>query len=1091
MSEYTEVEQPFLRQLAEQGWTVIDQGPGVPQDAAPSLRGNFRQWILPQVFDQAVRAINRVEHGPQAGQAWLTDRQLEDLRNQLLRQPGQSLLEANEAVQALLFKAQADVNEVTGEADPVVRLIDFHTPENNRFHAINQFRIDTPGCVKSFIIPDIVLFVNGIPLCVVECKKGSATCANPMQEAFVQLQRYMRRRKETEQAGLKEGEPRLFHSNLLLIRSSGLEADYGTVTSTEEHFYGWKTLYPQDDRMLESMNAQERLIAGMLVPANLLHILRTSSVFMDTDGGPRVKVVCRYQQFRAAGKIAERLRSGRSAMEKSGVVWHTQGSGKSLTMVFLARMLRASRDLADYKIVLVNDRQDLEEQLGQTATLIGGRVNVIDSRKALREQLATDSSDINMVMVHKFQEHKETLSNAVAEALGTYLAIPSGKTFGVVNASERIILMIDEAHRTQSSDLGDNLFEAFPNAARIAFTGTPLITERHGERKTHKRFGEYIDTYRLMDAVNDGATLQILYEGKTADSALTEKHAFDTAFEDLFRDRSEEELEAIKKKYGATGDILEAESRIHAIARDLVRHYIDNILPNGFKAQVVCHSKLACVRYRVGIEKALSERLALEKGKPAPDMELIRRIAFLKAAVIVSSDGTNEAAFITHARKEAARLNAVDNFCRNFDFDDPEKENTGIAFLIVCDMLLTGFDAPIEQVMYIDKKLREHTLLQAIARTNRVRKGKQRGYIVDYIGLANHLTEALTLYAASDEMQELRDGLKNITSELPVLEERYQRLLQHFAELGVKQIKAFVTGALPNQQADAAVVHAAVTALKDEKRRADFDVYLKKFLMSMDIVLPHAAAQPYRVPARRFGYILQVAKERYKDASLDLGNAGEKVKTLINEHLISLGINPKVPPVELLADDFLDKLAAHAGGNPEAKASEMEHAIRKHCTVHQDEDPAFFKSLSEKVDALIEKHHDEWQLLAEKLAELRAEAIAGRQKGEDGMSKEATTFYEHVAQVGFASGSIGDSDKAKFKALMETTVEILQQTIASIDFWHNPDKQKQVRGLIKNEIAKAGIEELKQNRERVAVEIMKLAKNRHDELTRTIRSGVS
>ena len=314
------------------------------------------------------------------------------------------------------------------------------------------------------------------------------------------------------------------------------------------------------------------------------------------------------------------------------------------------------------------------------------------------------------------------------------------------------------------------------------------------------------------------------------------------------------------------------------------------------------------------------------------------------------------------------------------------------------------------------------------------------------------------------------------------LDERYQRLLQHFEALGVQQIKAFVTGALPNMEADATLVNAAVKALKDEKQRADFEVYLKKFLMSMDIILPHTSAQPYRVPAKRFGYILQVAKERYKDTSLDLGDAGEKVKALINEHLISLGINPKVQPVELLAPDFLEKLAAHSGGNGEAKASEMEHAIRKHCTVHHDEDPAFFKRLSAKVDALIEKHQGQWDLLADKLTELRAEAMTGRQKGEDGMSREATTFYAHVIQVGFASGTLESADKPAFKALMEAAVEILQESIGSIDFWQNPDKQKRVRSLVKTEIAKTGIDELKANRERVAVEIMKLAKNRHDAL---------
>ena len=344
-----------------------------------------------------------------------------------------------------------------------------------------------------------------------------------------------------------------------------------------------------------------------------------------------------------------------------------------------------------------------------------------------------------MVMVHKFQERSEELPPALKQALGKFGRPPAAANFGVVNTSERILLMIDEAHRTQSSDLGDNTFVAFPYATRIAFTGTPLITEQHGPKRTVKRFGDYINTYKLMDAVRDGATLQILYEGRTADTALNDKHGFDTKFEDLFRDRSDEELTAIKKKYGASGDILEAERRIEAIARDLVGHYIDNILPDGFKAQVVCHSKLAAIRYRKAIRLALDERIDGERLSPKPDLEHLCRLEFPKVAVVVSADATNEPAQITEARKESKRWNAIDNFCKPFDFTDPGKHLTGIAFLVVCDMLLTGFDAPIEQVMYIDKRLYEHNLLQAIARVNRVASGKQRGFIVDYIGLANHL----------------------------------------------------------------------------------------------------------------------------------------------------------------------------------------------------------------------------------------------------------------------------------------------------------------------------------------------------------------
>ena len=1084
MSEYFHVEKPFLDQLAKLGWTVIDQGHAlIPFDPATSLRGSFREWLLLEVFRGAVRAINRTADGKE----WLTDRQLDDLRDQILRHPGRTLLEANEAVQALFLKAQVDVNELTGESDPVVQLIDFAHPGRNQFHAINQFRIDTPGCVKSCIIPDIVLFVNGIPLVVVEAKIGDANTANPLHAAFEQLLRYRNARSETTAAGLREGEPRLFYSNLLLIRTCGEKAEFGTITSGHEHFYAWKDIWPESRRAytppLGIEREQERMIQGLLAPDTLLAVLRTCTVFMDTDSGKRVKVVCRYQQYRAALRIVERLRTGKTAEERSGVVWHTQGSGKSLTMVFVARMLRASADLADFKILLVNDRVDLEEQLAATAKLIGGKVNIIASTADLRDHLSTDASDVNMVMVHKFMERIEELPPVVKDALASYGKPPSAESFGVVNLSERILLMIDEAHRTQSSDLGDNIFEAFPKATRIAFTGTPLITEQHGTRRTVKRFGEYIDTYKLMDAVHDGTTLQILYEGRTADTALKDKHGFDTKFEDLFRHRTDEEIEAIKKKYGASGDILEAEKRIGAIARDLVDHYIDNILPDGFKAQVVCHSKLAAVRYQKAIREALVERLDREKVKPKPDPELTRRIEFLKAVVVISSDPTNELAVITEARKEAKRLNAVENFCKPFDFDDPEKHLTGIAFLIVCDMLLTGFDAPVEQVMYIDKKLREHNLLQAIARVNRVEKNKHRGFIVDYIGLANHLTEALAVYAQEDAA-DIQQGLKNLLTELPILEERYQRLLQHFRAAGVTEIEDFLRGTLTTPPAEVAVVHAAVGAMKDIKCRADFEVYLNKFLQSLNLILPNSAGHSYRGRARRFGYLLRMVKERYKDDSLDIADAGAKVKALINEHLIDLGINPKIPPIELLSDEFMSHVHKHSQGDPEAKASEMEHAIRKHCTIHFDEDPAFYKRLSEKLEKLIEAYKDNWRALAESYEQLRSEALAGRTDVIEGLTKEATTFFDYAVQLAYDGGDVPFEHRQRLKDLMARIVETLQGTIDIIDFWKKPIEVKNLRGNIDTEILLANIAPLTEMHERIAVEIVKLAEKRHNELTK-------
>jgi len=395
-------------------------------------------------------------------------------------------------------------------------------------------------------------------------------------------------------------------------------------------------------------------------------------------------------------------------------------------------------------------------------------------------------------------------------------------------------------------------------------------------------------------------------------------------------------------------------------------------------------------------------------------------------------------------------------------------------------MLLTGFDAPVEQVMYIDKRLREHNLLQAIARVNRVTRNKHRGFIVDYIGLANHLSEALSIYAEED-VQDIRQGLQDSLSELPILEERHQRLLQHFRALGVNRIEGFVEDTLDGAEAEVAVVHAAVTALKDIKARADFEVYLKKFLQSLNLILPHPAGHAYRGAARRFGYLLRMVKERYKDDSLDIADAGAKVKALINEHLIELGINPRIPPVELLSNDFLAQVQAHARGNDEAKASEMEHAIRKHCTVHFDEDPAFYKRLSEKLEKLIQQHHDNWAVLAEGYEQLRREAVAGRGAAVDGLSREASAFHDHVAELAY-DGLIPVEVQAPLKQLIQRIVERLKETIAVLDFWKKPIEVKRLRGAIDTEILLADIPALNDRHERIAVEIVKLAEKRHEDL---------
>jgi len=1084
MSEYQFVEKPLLTQLSSMGWQVHEQSAGIPKDPTLSLRTSFREVLLKDEFIKSVNAINHLGNG----QPWLTDNQLESLFDDFTNFNTTNLLEANETFIERLYKWQVDVNELTGEQYPVVKIIDFDDWQANSFIAINQFRIDTPGGVKDFIIPDVVLFVNGLPLVVIECKDINSFTSDAMGEGITQLRRYADLRVDTIAAGLKEGEQRLFWTNQLMISSYGDDCQFGSITSSEEFFFHWKTIHPDTspymDDTIKAHRKQEQLVQGMLQPAHLLEITRSFTLFMDA-GTQRIKVVCRYQQYRAVHKLLEHMRNGQSGSERSGVVWHTQGSGKSLTMVFLIRRLRRDPLLKDYKVLMVNDRTDLDKQLGETAALTGEKVFRINSVSEVKDKLAGNASNLNMVMIHKFREEDDShtpgyLAKALDDRKVADARVVYGhfETFDVVNQSEKVLILVDEAHRTQRSgqdraSLSDNLFDGFPNATRIAFTGTPLIADHHGD-PTWKRFGNdsenpYIDTYKLQDAVDDGATLQILYEGRTADSAIYDKHGFDTKFEDLFKDRSEEELIAIRKKYGATGDILEAEDRIEEISNDLVKHYINNVLPSGFKAQVVCSSKQAAIHYQTYIYKALAEWITQEKSKDEAeqDKELLDQVGFLKAAVIISSDGTNEKAVFVAARKESRELNAVENFKKKFDNKHPA---TGVAFLIVCDMLLTGFDAPIEQVMYIDKKLKEHNLLQAIARVNRTYSNKTVGYVVDYIGLTENLKTALSIYSGKDQA-DILESFKCIESEVPVLESRYRRLIQLFEEKGVVKIEALIRQMLSSDAERYEVTEAAVRVLEDVKTRDSFNVYLKKFMQSMDIILPNRLANPFRIPMYQLAHIQAKARERYKDESININGAGEKVRKLVNEHLISLGINPKIPPVELFSSQFTHALSANR--DQRAVASEMEHAIRKHCKVNEGDDPVMYKRFSEKLEEVLKKYHDNWDQMVLALDSLREEIDQGRDPG----TGNKGPFFDLIVSIAF-SGECPEDKTVVTHAVVSQLIERLAEDIRSLNFWEQPALISELEGKLLRVFVLSKEPAFKEKRDQLVTEVLALARRR-------------
>jgi type I restriction enzyme, R subunit len=1083
MSERVHVEAPFLQQLRDLEWTVIDQGEGVPGDPTASLRASFREVGLRQVFVDTVRSLNRLPDGRQ----WLTVAQAEELFEHFTNgaQQGGNMVAINQSLTEELRTGQTHVkfNKLTAELHPKVVVIDFEDPTANAFHAINQFRVDTPGRVKDHIRPDIVLFVNGLPLVVVECKDANAFTSDPIHESIKQLRRYSNQREKTAAAGLSEGDERLFHTNQLLIGTCGTKAVYGSLTSTEKYFYEWKTIYPDRYRLytppLGQERSQERLIQGMLAREILLDIVRHFVMFVSDS--KLVKIVPRYQQYRAVGRVVQRLRAGKTPEERSGVVWHTQGSGKSFTMVFLVRKLRTTEELKDYKVVMVNDRTDLEEQLGETAALAGEKVRFVDSAKALQKYLASTASDLNMVMVHKFLDRADRgLTQALKQALGSGEAAPRFAPFGVVNNSSRILLLIDEAHRTQNSDLGNNLFAAFPQAARVAFTGTPI-------EKTAQRFGTTIDTYKLHDAVADGATVKLLYEGKTADVAIKEKAVFDSQFADLCKDLDDDVRETLALRYGSQDSLWEAEKRIEEIADDLVKHYLARVFPDGFKAQVVATSKLAAVRYCKAISNALDKTASsIEKDADMLDgdartraLAYLQRLRKLKAAVVVSSDNVNEEAAITTARKLTKEWNAVENFQRNFDDAEPLSY---IGFLVVCDMLLTGFDAPIVQVMYLDKKMSGHNLLQAIARANRVKEGKAYGLIVDYCGVGRSLREALAKYSSEDQ-DDVAAAMHDLAEEIPVLTDRYAKVLAFFRDRNVPQADDWCAQRINDLEDDYIVKELMVDTGEPENDRATLEVLFTQFFEQLNTVLPHSAGAPYIVPAKRLGYLQAQIRERYKDETISVTAIGEKVRDLINVHLVSLGINPKVPPVELLSAAFEMHVGEHRSNR--AKASEMEHAIRKHCTVHLDEDPEFFKSMAERLQKILDKHRNDWDTLASELSVLTGVLKKGRTDLVEGVAPKAMPFYDRILAVGYPSIDpvmVADKERGIAGSLANGLLATLKQHLSVPGFWENEPLIKALRGDIKDMLLESDSDALFKHREAIASALMDLARHRRSDL---------
>lgn len=1047
--EIDTVERPFVEQLQSMGWCHVEGNLDAPEATS---RTSFTEVIQEATLRRQLHALNL----DATGQPWLDEERLSQAVGAITRIPAHRMMEANQAATELLLGGLTveGLPGWDGGRGQTIHFIDWACPERNEFTVVNQYRVDCPpGSArgKAFIVPDLVLLVNGIPLVVVECKSPSVP--EPLAEAVDQLRRYSNQRRASGEVDDNEGNEPLFHTNQLLVATSYDEARVGSVGAAFRHYAAWKTVVGPDGQGTEAeaaaalgktqLSEQERLVAGLLRPAHLLDVVRHFMLFMAADG-QTVKSLCRYQQYRAVNRAIQRLRTGKTRRQdgehdrRGGIVWHTQGSGKSLTMVFLMRKLRTDALLRRFKVVVVTDRHDLERQLSDTATLTGQNVLCATSAEDLKRQLRRKGPDIVFGMIQKQRGGDAAGEPGFrAEDLPRATARESA-TVEVLNEDEAILVLVDEAHRSQAGDLQAALLAGLPNCARIGFTGTPILM---GDKKrTHEIFGEFIDRYTIREAEADGAIVPILYEGRTAHGAVKDGASLDDLFEDLFREHTPEELEAIKAKYATKGQIFEAPDLIRDKARDMLRHYVTNILPNGFKAQVVAYSRLAVVRYLDAFNAARDELLveaeALNPEDKALDDEALctrppavqaqvqawrwrEVLARIEFAPIISGANNDDPAWKqwTDGAQQEQRIKRFKQPLLHVDLVKADP----LAFLIVKSMLLTGFDAPIEGVMYLDRPIREAELLQAIARVNRTGHGKQFGIVVDYYGLAHHLKEALNVYADED----IDGALQSLKDEIPVLRDRHLRVVDLFGSRGIVSL---------------ADTEACVEALADERLRAEFAVKLKTFLTTLDVVLPRPEGLPFAPDAKKLAFIYARARNRYRDTPVLGKDVGAKVRKLIDDHVVSMGVDPKIPPISLTDADFETHVAREPNGR--AKASEMEHAIRAHIREHLDQDPVAYRKLSERLRDVLAKLGEQWDELSRELQGLIDEIRAGHVAPDDRLP-ELPEHYGPFLRL-MIDTAVGDStiSDAERKLLVDLTVEVVDTISAELvpNFWR-PNRQ--------------------------------------------------
>ena len=925
LDEKTNVEEPLLEQLEAQDWQVIR----LPQVQQPSesFRQSFSQVVLLPKLEEALCKIN----------PFLEEDQVAQCVQRITTFQQSTLIENNQKVLRLLLEnTSVAENRKTGEKSPTVRYMDFSEAglKNNSFIAISQFKVRILG-TDNHIVPDVTLFVNGLPIAVIECK--SSKVKEPVAEGIDQLLRYSQQRGMTG-----EGNPELFYYNQFLVSTCRTQAKFGTITThIEKHWFRWTDPYPITLDQLPSEgtspNDQQRLAAGMMTPRHLLDLIQTFTIFGESDKGQTIKVVARYQQVRAVKKAIQRLQEGKNKKERSGIIWHTQGSGKSLTMMFMVRAMRNLPYFNDWKVVFVTDRTQLEDQLTGTGRAIGQTVKVAEwinpnpqrPNKSLKELLKTDTPDLIMGMVQKFQE------------------ADLHEIFPILNESPHILVMIDEAHRSQYKMLGANLEKALPNASRIAYTGTPID-------KTEETFGGYIDKYTMRESIEDGTTLVIVYEGRTHKAEISDKKGMDDRFEDVFSEYNlGERLQILG--YGTRDAYLEAGKVIGAKAKDMLWHYVNEVFPNGFKAQVVATSREAAARYKKYLDIALQEIAAgLEANNP--NNINVGLFKSMETAVVVSGD-RNDSTDLKQFTNETYHKDSIRRFKLPFDAEENDNGKTvngKVGIIVVNNMLLTGFDAPIEQVLYLDRVITDHNLLQAIARVNRVsNESKDKGFVVDYVGVGNDLKKALDAYAQR-EQQEIIESLGSVDEEINKLVDIHREIMEFLKKYGLTDIT----------DSD-----AFFDLFYDEDIRFEYILLFQKMTRAFNNVMPRKEALDIWPDYLNFSEVNELAYRHLKDSRISMRGIPPKLRAITDEFLISNGIEQQVEPISILNPEFEQGVSQRK--RDKTKAAEVEHAIRHFIEFNISEDPELFASFAEELERILALFAENWKKIYEELEKLR------------------------------------------------------------------------------------------------------------------------